>query len=296
MSNDITVLIPTFQRAEYLDFLLESISKQTIEGEIDCLISDANSKDNTLEIIKKWDKNKKLSIEVIKNKNDISPIENWKNLIDNSKTKYSKIIFDDDWIELNCLEKMKNLLIEKKSAAVITNFNSFFYDDQIRQDNYKRNYINMESKYLNTNDIINYYLLKGKKINVSPSGAIYKTKIMKEAFEFGLDLNDKCLKKGIGIDLIMNFYPIFKNKKVYFTSESLVNCRVHDSSISIKTDNRVLYYCYLKNLINLINKFSIQLDNEQNKALKRKLLIYWLRKTIQPKYDIGLDINKLSKI
>ena len=41
----ITVLIPTFQRAKYLDFLLESISKQTIEGQIDCLISDANSKD-----------------------------------------------------------------------------------------------------------------------------------------------------------------------------------------------------------------------------------------------------------
>ena len=92
MSNDVTVLIPTFQRAKYLDFLLESISKQTIGGQIDCLISDGNSKDNTLEIIKKWDKNKKLSIEVIKNKNDISPIENWKNLVDNSKTKYSKKI------------------------------------------------------------------------------------------------------------------------------------------------------------------------------------------------------------
>ena len=278
MSNDITVLIPTFQRAKYLDFLLESISKQTVKGEIHCLISDANSKDNTLEIIKKWDKNKKLSIEVIENKNDISPVENWKNLVDNSKTKYSKIIFDDDWMEPNCLEEMKNLLIEKKSKVVITNFNAFFDDDQLRQDNFKRNYINMGSKYLNTNDIINYYLLKGKKINVSPTGAFYKTKIMKEAFEFGLDLNDKCLKKVIGIDLIMNFYPVFKNEKVYFTSESLVNCRAHDSSISVKTDNRILYYCYLKYLFKLINKFSIQLDNEQNKALKRKLLIYGLEK------------------
>ena len=105
-----------------------------------------------------------------------------------------------------------------------------------------------KAKYLYTNDIINYYLLKGKKINVSPTGAFYKTKIMKEAFEFGLDLNDKCLKKGIGIDLIMNFYPVFKNEKVYFTSESLVNCRAHDSSITVKTDNRVLHYCYLKYL------------------------------------------------
>ena len=79
MSKDITVLIPTYQRAKYLDFLLESISKQTVKGVIDCLISDANSKDNTLEIIKKWDKNKKLNIEVIENNNDLSPIENWKN-------------------------------------------------------------------------------------------------------------------------------------------------------------------------------------------------------------------------
>ena len=292
MSKDITVLIPTYQRAKYLDFLLESISKQTVKGVIDCLISDANSKDNTLEIIKKWDKNKKLNIEVIENNNDLSPIENWKNLVDNSTTKYSKIIFDDDWMEPNCLEVMKNLLIETKSEVVITNFNTFFDDDQIRQDNFKRNYINMESKYLNTNDIIDYYLLNGKKINVSPTGAFYKTKIMKEAFEFGLDLNDICIKKAIGIDLVMNFYPIFKNKNVFFTSESLVNCRAHDSSISIKTDNRVLYYCYLKFLFKLINNFSIQLNYEQKKALKRKLLVYKFRKIIKPKYDIGLDINK----
>ena len=177
-------------------------------------------------------------------------------------------------MEPNCLEVMKNLLIETKSEVVITNFNTFFDDDQIRQDNFKRNYINMESKYLNTNDIIDYYLLNGKKINVSPTGAFYKTKIMKEAFEFGLDLNDICIKKAIGIDLVMNFYPIFKNKNVFFTSESLVNCRAHDSSISIKTDNRVLYYCYLKFLFKLINNFSIQLNYEQKKALKRKLLVY----------------------
>ena len=292
MSKDVTVLIPTYQRAKYLDFLLESISKQTVKGEIDCLISDANSKDNTLEIIKKWDKNKKLNIEVIKNNNDLSPVENWKNLVDNSTPKYSKIIFDDDWMEPNCLEVMKNLLIETKSEVVITNFNAFFDDDQIRQDNFKRNYINMESKYLNTNDIIDYYLLNGKKINVSPTGAFYKTKIMKEAFEFGLDLNDLCIKKAIGIDLVMNFYPLFKNKNVFFTSESLVNCRAHDSSISIKTDNRILYYCYLKFLFKLINKFSIQLNYEQKKAFKRKLLIYKFRKIIKPKYDIGLGINK----
>lgn len=288
MSNDVTVLIPTYQRAQYLDFLLESISKQTVDGEINCLISDANSKDNTLEIIKKWDKNIKLNIELIKNNNDISPIENWKNLIDNTYTKYSKIIFDDDWMEPNCLEKMKNLLIETKSEVVITNFNAFFDYDHIQQENFKKNYLNMESKYLNTNDIIDYYLLKGKKINVSPTGAFYKTEIMKEAFEFGLDLNDRCTKKAIGIDLVMNFYPIFKNKNVFYSSDSLVNCRAHSNSISVKTDNPVLYFCYLKYLIKLINKFSIQLNNEQKKALKRKLLIYKFRKTIKPKYNIGL--------
>ena len=90
MNNDVTVLIPTFQRARYLDQLLESISKQTIYGEINCLISDSNSKDNTLEIIKKWEKSKKLNIETIINKSPISAIENWKNLKSNSE----KMIFE----------------------------------------------------------------------------------------------------------------------------------------------------------------------------------------------------------
>ena len=288
MNNDVTVLIPTFQRARYLDQLLKSISKQTIDGEINCLISDSNSKDNTLEVIKKWEKSKKLNIDTIINKSPISAIENWKNLIDRSDTKYSKLIFDDDWMEPNCLEKMTDLIIEKKSEIVITNFNVFLEDDPSKEDKYLNNYLDMESKYLNVDDIVNFYLLNGKTINVSPSGALYKTEVMKESFEFGFDLENMCTKKAIGNDLIMNFYPIFKNKKVYFTSESTVNYRAHSSSITIRTDNRVLYYCYLRSLLQLINEFSIQLNFEQKKELKRKIFIYKIRKKIKPSYDVGI--------
>ena len=57
-------------------------------------------------------------------------------------------------MEPNCLEKMTNLIIEKQSEIVITNFNVFLEDDPSKEDKYLNNYLDMESKYLNVDDIV----------------------------------------------------------------------------------------------------------------------------------------------
>ena len=85
------------------------MSNQNINSKIKC-VSDNNSSDSTKEIVNKWKENDKLEIIFIENKESISLLENWKILVDNVNTKYSKFIFDDDWLEDNCLGEMLSIL------------------------------------------------------------------------------------------------------------------------------------------------------------------------------------------
>lgn len=276
MKDELTVLIPTRNRSIYLDNLLLSLDNQTYPHRIKCVISDNNSTDETYKIVNKWKKSKKLSINYIKNEHDISPIENWKILVDIVETKYSKFIFDDDWIENNCIEKMIELIKTENSDIVISNFNSFLETNN-KNSQIKKNYLNMPSKFLTSEDILDFFLFSGKKINVSPTGALYKTNLMKEAFYFSLLKESYCATLGIGNDLIMNFYSLFEGKKVYYTNESLVNCTAHEDSITVKTNDKLKYYCYLRSLILLIKNFSIDLNKKQMHVLNFKIFIYKFR-------------------
>lgn len=288
---DLTVIIPTKNRSIFLNRLLESLSNQKINSKIKCVISDNNSTDSTKEIVNKWKKNDKLEIFFIENKESISLLENWKILVDSVNTKYSKFIFDDDWLEDNCLGEMLSILNNYEIEVVISNFNVIEEDDKHNYSKVRKSYIKSDSRYLTKDDILNFYLLKGPVQNVSPSGSMFKTEILKEAFNLGLKNKNICTEKGIGIDLIMNFYPLFATgKQIFFTSDSLVNYSAHDDSITVKTDVKETYYCYLDSLIFLIDNFKTSLTSKQSFALKKKILVKKTRKIINSnKTNISYD-------
>ena len=95
MINEVTILIPTFNRSKLLNRALESISRQSKNINIHCVVSDNSSPDNTQKVIQGWqDFNSNLKITSIEHKKSITPFENWKSLISHSDTEYSKFLFD----------------------------------------------------------------------------------------------------------------------------------------------------------------------------------------------------------
>ena len=113
MINEITILIPTYNRAELLNKNLESIQNQDFKGRINSVISDNNSSDLTYDVYKKWqNRNKNIHIKYLKNDKDIPAIENFINTTKHIDTEYSKFLQDDDWLEPEAISKIsKGILI-----------------------------------------------------------------------------------------------------------------------------------------------------------------------------------------
>ncbi|BAY17980.1 family 2 glycosyl transferase [Anabaenopsis circularis NIES-21] len=130
MKKLLTIAIPTFNRAEFLDQQLNWVAKaiKGYESECEIIISDNCSTDNTQEIIKKWELI--LSPISFKNNRNIENIGVMRNIaycFQASTTQYVWVIGDDDPIEERALSYVINNLKQFSDLALlILNF-SWFY-------------------------------------------------------------------------------------------------------------------------------------------------------------------------
>ena len=98
--------------------------------------------------------------------------------------------------------------------------------------------------------------------------------------------NTECTKKVIGNDLAINYFHLFNRGKVYYTKESLAICGAGEDSITVSTNDKILFYCYLNTLIDLINTFSIELTRVQKRILKRKIVKSKIRQIFNKSIEI----------
>lgn len=288
---ELTVLIPTYNRAKSLDRTLNSLNMQSYNKKFKCIISDNNSRDETESVVNKWiNKNTIFEIEYYKQEKDLLPIDNWEFLVSKSNTFYSKILFDDDWIKPYFLEVCLKLLKTHHVDCVVTNI-----DISIEKEYEKKmllNYFKLQEGIMDTGWLIDSFTETRNRINVSPSASILKTDKLREAFYYSLK-NKECTKKVIGNDLTINYFHLFNDGKVYYTKESLAICGAGEDSITVSTNDKILFYCYLNTLIDLINTFSIELSDMQKRLLKRKILYSKIRQVTNKKYRNYL-VNKLN--
>ena len=104
MKNKIllSICIPTYKRAKYLDICLQSILHYKNDN-IEILVQDNNSPDNTSEIVSKYKDNR---IKYEKNKSNIGPIKNIWLLINKAKGDYVFCLTDDDYFLPGAIQKL----------------------------------------------------------------------------------------------------------------------------------------------------------------------------------------------
>lgn len=103
----VTVIIPVYNGEKYIERCIESILNQSYKN-IELIIIDDNSTDNTYQIIKKYQSFS--NVLYTRNRNTLGP-GNTRNIgLKKALSPYVLFLDSDDWIDLNCIEKAVSIL------------------------------------------------------------------------------------------------------------------------------------------------------------------------------------------
>ena len=118
MSEKVSILIPVFNRKDLISGTIESALGQTYTN-IEIVIIDNASNDGTWDIIKSYAR-KDSRIKSFQNKTNIGPVNNWKRCFKLAKGEYGKILFSDDLMESDYLEKALPYMDNKNIGFVFS--------------------------------------------------------------------------------------------------------------------------------------------------------------------------------
>ena len=114
----ISILIPTFNRKEMLNFAIESAIRQTYTN-FEIIIGDNCSNDGTEELCKEWIKRDK-RIKYYKHNKNIGAMNNSDFLLRKANGNYFTFLCDDDWLSTDFLEKSVEFLKENPDYIFVS--------------------------------------------------------------------------------------------------------------------------------------------------------------------------------
>ncbi|MFI3241453.1 MAG: glycosyltransferase family 2 protein [Alphaproteobacteria bacterium] len=262
--NKVTIVIPTFNRANYVAKTIDSALSQSVNCDI--VVCDHGSKDNTQEVMKIYDG----LVKYIRREDDFGPHFCWLEGILHAKTEFIHIHFDDDLMEPTFIEETLKLMTDKVgmvfSEAKIFDINS--------QKVAHENIFHLKDKLnhgINDSKVLEKLLFNG--LMLSPACCLYRKKELVDGLYQGdLPLDFGGNYHGVGPDHFFSFLAVMRYPKFGFVDKSLAIFGSHDGSItidassdpekSVKLQNG---YEALRNYCRLINLY------KNNNSIKEKI-------------------------
>jgi len=113
----VSVIIPNYNHAVYLEKRIYSVLNQTYQ-DIEIIILDDNSTDNSQEVIEQFRQHPKVSHVVINAKNSGTTFKQWKKGIELAKGEWIWIAESDDWCEPTLLEELIKPAIQNPELVI----------------------------------------------------------------------------------------------------------------------------------------------------------------------------------
>ena len=223
MKGKVSIIIAAYNIQDYIMRCMKSVINQTFEN-IEIIVVNDGSTDNTLRILEQLEKHDD-RIRVITQKNK-GLMEARKTGLRYSTGEYLLFIDGDDWLELDCIEKLYNSAIEQNVDILIYNFFRCY-------DNSRK--LGLGFNYKDNNIILNP--LKSLFIgNISPS--IWTKFIRKEFIENNNVQFPEDISFAEDLATVSSLF-IFK-PKIGVLSESLYNYYQREDSITKQVSPKIL--------------------------------------------------------
>ncbi len=255
--ENVSIVIPTFNREKYLKNCIESCLSQTIPCEI--IVCDHGSTDNTPELMKQYEG----KVTYVRRELDSGVHFCWMDGILHAKHDLIHINFDDDWMEPTFIEKCLPLF-DDNTSCVISNARI------VRENNSKSDevpfFYSKKTGKISSGELIK----KSTSSLISPCAGIYRKNILIDNLFIGKIPFTKNTYHGVGPDILFSLMSTFDFPFFGYVNEFLINFRAHDTSITVDAHNNpekqknihkayqdARIYFYLNKLIQKTNLFGI---------------------------------------
>lgn len=130
MNNKIlSISVAAYNLEKLISRNIESFIKSEVKDKLEIIVTDDESKDNTAEIVERYEKKYPGIIKLIKQKN-AGPGSTVNSGIKNATGKYFKMIDGDDWVVTENLTEIVEFLEKTEVDMVITNYQIFSDKDK----------------------------------------------------------------------------------------------------------------------------------------------------------------------
>lgn len=289
----VSILIPVYDRKEFVKRAIESAINQTYKN-IEIIAVDNQSTDKTYEVLKGYSK-KYSNVKVYQNNENIGPVRNWLKCLEYASGEYVKILWSDDLIDPEFIEKTLPFLQNNEDVGFVFTGTEIFNNDTGKKT---KAYFIGDTDIYSTEKFIEGILLGGP-FPVSPGNALFRRKDVKKNLLLGIPnkIGSDFKMHAIGNDVLLYLLTANKYSHFAFVNETLSYFRAHSNSISISTnkiDVALLYYLakayFVENYINekrLTRKFNAKLFLNLLRYKSNKLGI----KSVRDFYTDGVKIE-----
>lgn len=234
----ISILIPVFNREGYIGEAISSALSQTYKN-IEVIIVDNASTDNTWSVCNNYSKLDP-RVKIYRNELNLGPVNNWKKCIYYASGIYAKILWSDDLISNDYIEKTLSIFNDDVGfvfTSVVIN-DSFEKKDKVH---YQYGDTGLYSSIRYMHDLV----LMGE-LPVSPGCAIFRLSDLKKNLVSEIDSPSfhDFANHGAGPDLLLFLLTALHYPYIGFINEPLSFFREHGGSISLQMKKIDLYDRY----------------------------------------------------
>jgi glycosyltransferase involved in cell wall biosynthesis len=255
----VSVLTPVYNCAEYISECIESVLAQTYQN-WEYIIVDNCSNDGSTEIAKRYAA-KDPRIRVHQNQQFLRAVQNHNHALRqiSPDTKYSKIVFADDWIFPDCLEKMVEVAEAHPSVGIVGAYG-------LKDSEVKWVGLPYPSRFVTGREVCRRLFLDRLYVFGSATSLLYRSSIVRECDPFYNESNIHADMEAC--------VSIMRNSDFGFVHQVLTFSRVRAGSLeTVSSDFNSLAAGKLHDLVKFGRDFLTQ--EEYDACVKRSVSQYY---------------------
>lgn len=208
----VTIVTPAYNEEKYLSQCVESVLAQT-HSNWDYLILDNCSTDQTRAVAEKY-ASRDARIRVVSNSSLLPAVANFNHALRqiSPRSKYCKIIFADDWMFPECLERMVGRMEENPSVGIVAAYG-------LQNDHVLWQGVPYQNSTVPGREICRQRLLGGPYVFGSPSSVLFRSDLVRSRDHFYNEANSHGADSEACFELLEGCDFGFVHQVLTFSSE-----------------------------------------------------------------------------